>query len=191
MKIAPQDVLDFWFGAPGSPEYGEPRAAWFRKSDAFDQDVRERFLAVHEQAARGELTAWDATPRSLLALIIVLDQFPRNMYRNDARAFVTDALALAAAQRMVAHGWDRELGPVERGFAYLPYEHAEDLAMQQRAVALFEDANEPMMTDAAQWARKHRDVIARFGRFPHRNAILGRRSTPDEVEFLKQPGSSF
>ena len=189
MEIKPQDVLDFWFGAPGSPEYGKSRSVWFKKSDAFDQEVRDRFLAVHEQAARGELTAWDDTPQSLLALIIVLDQFPRNMFRNDARAFATDALAQAAAQRMVERGWDRKLSAIERGFAYLPYEHAEDIAMQQRGVALFE--SDPVMADAAQWARKHHDIIARFGRFPHRNTVLGRSSTPEETEFLKQPGSSF
>ena len=185
-------VLDFWFGAPDSPEHGGRRDVWFKKSDALDQLVRERFLSVHELAARGALAEWGNTPQSLLALVIVLDQFPRNMFRNDARAFATDAPALAAAERMIERGWDRQLAPIERWFAYLPYQHAEDLAMQQRGLELFESVREdPALADVPEWARKHYDVIARFGRFPHRNAVLGRASTPQEVEFLAQPGSSF
>ncbi len=190
--MTPPDVLDFWFGAFGSPERGTPRAAWFKKSDAFDQEVRARFLAVHELAAGGKLAAWDETPHALLAFIIVCDQFPRNMFRNDPRAFATDAQALAAAQRMVERGWDMQLAPIERQFVYLPFEHAEDAAMQQRSLDLFGRlADDPALADLAEWARKHADVIARFGRFPHRNAILGRASMPEETEFLKQPGSSF
>ena len=190
--MTPEAVLDFWFGAPGSPGHGRSRSAWFKKSDAFDQEVRARFLPLHELAAGGRLAAWDEGPRSLLALIIVLDQFPRNIYRNDARSFATDAQALAAAQRMVARGWDMKLLPIERQFAYLPFEHAEDLAMQQRALELFRRLSEdPALADVPEWTRKHHDVIARFGRFPHRNAILGRASTPEEIEFLMQPGSSF
>ena len=186
------DVLDFWFGAPGSPQRGKPRAEWFKKSDAFDQEVRERFLPVYELAAGGKLAAWNESPHPLLALIIVCDQFPRNIFRNDARAFATDAQALAAAQRMVERGWDMRLAPIERQFAYLPFEHAEDAAMQQRSLELFERVTEdPALADVPVWARKHFDVIARFGRFPHRNAILGRASTPAEIEFLKEPGSSF
>ena len=125
-------------------------------------------------------------------MIIVLDQFPRNMFRNDARAFATDAPALAAAERMIERGWDWRLAPIERWFAYMPYQHAEDLAMQQRGLELFERVREdPTLADVPEWARKHHAVIARFGRFPHRNAVLGRASTPQEVEFLAQPGSSF
>ena len=190
--MQPPDVLDFWFGAPGSPEHGKPRAVWFRKSDAFDQEVRDRFLALHASAASGALAAWDETPLSLLALIIVLDQFPRNMFRNDARAFAADAQALAAAQRMVESGWDGKLSPLERSFAYLPYEHAEDMAQQRRSIELFERlAADAGLAESLRWARKHHDVIARFGRFPHRNALLGRPSTSEEIEFLKQAGSSF
>jgi uncharacterized protein (DUF924 family) len=190
--MTPQDVLDFWFGAPGSPERGKPRAVWFKKSDAFDQEVRARFLAVYELAAGGKLAAWNESPHALLAQSIVCDQFPRNMFRNDPRAFATDAQALAAAQRMVELGWDMQLAPIERQFAYLPFEHAEDPAMQQRSLELFERVTaDPALADIPLWARKHFDVVARFGRFPHRNAILGRASTPEEIEFLKQPGTSF
>lgn len=192
MEVAPQDVLDFWFGAPGSPERGTPRAQWFKKSDEFDRQVRERFLPIYELAAGGGLVTWNDEPHALLALIIVCDQFPRNMFRNDPRAFATDAQALAAAQRMVECGWDMQFAPIERQFAYLPFEHAEDIAMQQRSLELFERVTEdPALADIPVWARKHYDVIARFGRFPHRNAILGRASTPEEIEFLQQPGSSF
>ena len=190
--MTPQDVLDFWFAAPGSPEHGKSRGVWFKKSDAFDQEARSRFLPLSEEAARGELAAWDDASHTLLALIIILDQFPRNMFRNQARSFATDALALAAAERMVARGWDFLLRPIERWFAYLPYEHAENLTMQKRALELFERVSEdPALADVAAWARKHCDAIVRFGRFPHRNAILGRASTPEEIEFLAQPGSSF
>ncbi len=154
--------------------------------------MRERFASVYEQAAQGALAEWDNAPHPLLALIIVLDQFPRNMFRNDPRAFATDSQALAAAERMVARGWDRELTPVERSFAYLPYEHAENLAMQERALELFGRlAQEAALAEPLEWARKHHAVIARFARFPHRNAVLGRASTREEIEFLTQPGSSF
>jgi uncharacterized protein (DUF924 family) len=188
----PQAVLDFWFGAEGTPERGRPRDVWFKKSVAFDHSVRSRFLQTYERAAARELDAWGDAPQTLLALIIVLDQFPRNMFRGDARAFATDAQALAAAERMVARGWDAQLAPIERSFAYLPYEHAEDLAMQERSLELFNRlADETGSADAAQWAQKHHAVIARFGRFPHRNRILARSSTPEEIEFLAQPGSSF
>ena len=190
--VTSNDVLDFWFGAPGSPDRGRRRDVWFKKSDAFDQEVRGRFLLLYEEAARGKLDTWDDAPHPLLALIVVLDQFPRNMFRGDARAFATDAQALAAAQRMVDRGWDLRLAPLARWFAYLPYEHAEDLAMQRRTLELFERVSvNPTLADVAQWARRHHDVIARFGRFPHRNAILGRASTPEEIGFLAQPGSSF
>lgn len=190
--VTSNDVLDFWFGAAGSPDRGRRHDVWFKKSDAFDQEVRSRFLPLYEEAARGTFGAWGDAAHPLLALIIVLDQFPRNMFRGDARAFATDAQALAAAQRMVDRGWDLRLAPIARWFAYLPYQHAEDLAMQQRALELYERVSvDPSLADVAQWARKHHDVIARFGRFPHRNAILGRASTPEEIEFLAQPGSSF
>ena len=188
----PQAVLDFWFGAPGSAEHGVAHDVWFKRSDEFDRSVRGRFMDTYERARAGALADWDSQPHSLLALIIVLDQFPRNMFRNDPRAFASDAQALAAAERMVARGWDRSLAPLERSFAYMPYEHAESLPMQDRALELFGRlADEANLAEPLEWARKHHAVIARFGRFPHRNAVLGRVSTPAETEFLSQPGSSF
>ena len=192
LDVTSQDVLDFWFGARGSPQYGARREAWFKKSDAFDREIRERFLGLYEAAASGALRAWQAQPHSLLALIIVLDQFPRSMFRGTVRAFASDAQALEAAQRMVDCGWDQTLLPVERQFVYLPFEHAEDLSMQQRALQLFGDISEDAAyADLLVWCRKHYDIIARFGRFPHRNALLQRASSAAEEEFLAQPGSSF
>ena len=192
MDAEAQRVLDFWFGAPGSPQAGQRRAEWFRKSDAFDASVREHFLSAYEGAAAGRLTQWDATARGLLALIVVLDQFPRNMFRGSSRAFASDAQALSAAERMVARSWDIELAPLERSFAYLPFEHAENRAAQERSMRLFGAlAQDAAYADLLEWARKHCVIIQRFGRFPHRNIILGRVSTPEETEFLSQPGSSF
>lgn len=187
-----RDVLDFWFGPAGSPEYGRPREAWFRKSAAFDEAIRARFLQLQCQAGGGHLQSWEAQPDSLLALIVVLDQFPRNMFRGTSRAFATDARALAAAQLAVARGFDRLLPTVQRWFVYLPFEHAEDPALQRSCLELFEDLRaDPDSAEAIEYARRHCEIIARFGRFPHRNAILGRLSTPEEIEFLKQPGSGF
>jgi len=181
------EVLDFWFGAPDSPERGRPRKTWFKKSGIFDAEIRRRFLATWEFAARGELERWRETPLASLALIIVLDQFPRNMFRGTARAFSSDFLALSVARSMTERGFDRLLSPAERGFAYLPFEHAEDLAAQRRSLAL----SQALDPEHIGYARRHYEIIARFGRFPHRNAMLGRESTPEEIEFLKQPGSSF
>ena len=181
------DVLDFWFGASDSPERGRPRKAWFQKSEPFDSEIRRRFLATWEQAARGELERWLATPLASLALVIVLDQFPRNMFRGTARAFSSDSPALAAAGSMIEREFDRVLSPVERSFAYLPFVHTEDLAAQRRSLALFQ-ALDPEYIESA---RRHYEIIARFGRFPHRNAVLGRESTAEEIEFLRLPGSSF
>jgi uncharacterized protein (DUF924 family) len=187
-----REVLDFWFGAIGSPEYGRPRESWFKKSDAFDETIRARFLDLHRQAAGGQLQAWQAAPESLLALIVVLDQFPRNLFRGSSRAFATDAQALAAAQLAVVRRFDRMLAPVQRWFVYLPFEHAEDLALQRQCLELFEGLrSDPDSAATIDYARRHFEIIARFGRFPHRNAALGRSSTPEEVEFLRQPGSGF
>ena len=174
-----QSVIDFWFRG------NEERKEWFRKDPAFDDEIRTRFLALHEEAARGELAAWKRSARECLALIVLLDQFPRNMFRDSPRAYATDPLALDAARHAVASGYDRSLTEVERSFVYLPFEHSENLADQERALELFTGhAN-------FEWARKHWAIVRRFGRFPHRNAVLGRQSTPAEIEFLKQPGSSF
>lgn len=181
------EVLDFWFGAPDSPERGRPRKVWFRKSEPFDAEIRRRFLPLWEKAARSELERWRSAPLASLALIVVLDQFPRNMFRGTARAFSTDSLALAAATSALERGFDRLVLATERTFLYLPFEHAEDLAAQRCAFALFEALDPNDM----EYARRHYEIIARFGRFPHRNAALGRESTAEEAEFLKQPGSSF
>jgi uncharacterized protein (DUF924 family) len=187
-----QEVLEFWFGAPGAPEFGRPRAAWFVKSAEFDALIRDRFLATHEAAAAGALDAWSTRPLGALALAVALDQFPRNIFRGTPRAFAADARALAVARGAVARGFDEVLLPVQRWFVYLPYEHAEELAAQRESLRLFER----LAVDAAgagtlTYAMRHYAVIERFGRFPHRNAILGRASTPEELAFLDQPGSSF
>jgi uncharacterized protein (DUF924 family) len=189
-----QDVLDFWFGAPGSLEAGKPRREWFVKSDVFDDIVRTRFGATIDQALAGGLREWDAEgPQGLLARILVLDQFTRNAHRNTPLSFAGDALALAAARALVDSGADKHLPPLQRAFVYMPFEHAEDAYMQERAVELFGmlSAEHPGFEEMLDYAHRHRGVIARFGRFPHRNGILGRASTPEEVEFLRQPGSRF
>jgi len=180
-------VLDFWFGAPDSAERGRSRKVWFRKSDAFDADVRGRFLRTWEEAVRGVLGRWQATPLAALALVIVLDQFPRNMFRGTPRSFSSDALALAAARSMVDRDFDRSLSKSERTFAYLPFMHAEDLAAQRRSLSLFQTLD----PENIEYAKRHYEIIARFGRFPHRNALLARESGAEETEFLKQAGSSF
>lgn len=187
-----QEVLDFWFGAPGSAEFGHARDFWFRKDPAFDALLRARFTDLHAAAARGELAAWGSAPESLLAFIVVLDQFPRNIYRGLPASFATDHAALAAARVMVESTWDLGLPASMRWFAYMPFEHSESLADQDLCLQLMQRvAEDPQFSDVPRWAVAHRAVIARFGRFPHRNAILGRESTPAEADFLAQPGSSF
>ena len=188
-----QEVLDFWFLPPDNPDYGQARVEWFRKDDGFDAQIRARFGALIDVAIEGGLRAWDATPHGALARLIVLDQLTRNVYRGTPRAFAGDAQALALAVALTQAGQDQLLPPMLRAFAYLPFEHAEDLAMQARAVELFQllSQAQPGFEGMLDYAERHQEVIARFGRFPHRNAILGRASTPQEVEFLRQPGSSF
>jgi uncharacterized protein (DUF924 family) len=189
-----QEVLDFWFGAPGSEAAGKPRREWFVKSEAFDATVRERFGATIAIAAAGGLREWDETgPQGVLARILVLDQFARNAFRGKPQSFAGDALALAAARGLVDSGADQGLAPLQRAFVYMVFEHAEDAGMQARAVELFTvlAAEHPGFDDMLDYAQRHRAVIARFGRFPHRNAILGRASTPEESAFLQQPGSRF
>ena len=177
-------VLRFWFD--------RDRKDWFEKNPAFDAEIRERFLGLYEQAAQGKLAHWQDDARGCVALVILLDQFPRNMFRGEARAFSADDLARQAARTLLARGWDLELSPSERMFAYLPFEHSESLADQLRCCELMQALTAfPETQDIHGWAVKHRDIIQRFGRFPHRNAALERASTPEEIEFLKQPGSSF
>ncbi len=186
-------VLDFWFGATADAGYGKARKTWFDKDPAFDAEIRDRFGATIEQALRGELEDWAVEARSALAQILLLDQFTRNAFRETPRAFAGDARALAAASRMVGERFDDALPTFMRAFVYMPFEHAEGLAMQDEAVRLFtrlaaEDSDQRSPLD---YAHKHRAMIERFGRFPHRNAILGRQSTAEEVDFLKRAGSGF
>jgi uncharacterized protein (DUF924 family) len=170
------EVVAFW------REAGSER--WFKKDASFDDDIRRRFLALHEAAAAGKLTDWEASAEGALALLILLDQFPRNMFRGQARAFATDMLARAIASRAILNGFDGAF-PDMRGFFYLPFEHSEDLADQERAVAFHKAVDD---TDGLKWAEIHADIIRRFGRFPHRNAVLGRVSTREEKEFLDSGG---
>ena len=189
-----QDVLDFWFLPASDPNFGKPRDVWFRKDDAFDAGIAGRFGKLIEQAVSGGLREWDEQgPTGILARILVLDQFTRNAWRATPASFSGAALALAAAQQLIERGADQVLLPVQRWFAYMPFEHAEDAHMQERSVALFDalaQANEGF-GGVLDYAHRHRGVIARFGRFPHRNFILGRASTPDEIAYLAQPGSGF
>jgi len=179
-------VLRFWFGEP--PDYGTSLKRWFEKDAAFDAKVREGFLPLYERlAAAGDAEGWQQRAADCLAYVIVLDQFPRNMFRGTARAFGTDPLALAAAEHAVRNGYDRDMLAVEKQFIYLPFEHSESLADQERACEL----TRPLGEELHDWALRHKRIIERFGRFPHRNAVLGRASTPEEIGFLRQPGSSF
>jgi len=172
-------VLAFWFRG------GEARKEWFVKDPAFDQAIRDTFLPTWEDARAGGFTDWLRTPRECLAYIIVCDQFPRNMFRGEGRAFATDAFALDAARKAVDHGWHRALLPVEQLFVYLPFEHSEHLADQERSLELFAGHQN------YDYAVRHWEIVKRFGRFPHRNAALGRASTAEEIAFLEQPGSGF
>jgi uncharacterized protein (DUF924 family) len=188
-----RDVLDCWFGAPGSPTFGTDRKQWFRRNAAFDDMLRARFGALIDAGLAGDLDGWQATPLGALALVIVLDQFSRNCHRRTARAFAADAAALRVAQRMVESGADLQLPtPYHRAFVYLPYEHSESMDVQRASLRLAERLKaEPIDPSYYRAAVRHAQVIERFGRYPHRNAVLGRESTEDELAFLKQPGSSF
>ncbi|MEH3086349.1 MAG: DUF924 family protein [Xylophilus ampelinus] len=174
----PADVVGFWRDA------GQKR--WFAKDDAFDADFRRRFLAAHEAAAAGALGGWETTPDGALALLILLDQFPRNAFRGSARMFATDAQALAIAGRSVDAGFDAAAEPALRPFFYMPFMHSEALADQDRCVEL--SARLTAGGDTLRYAELHRDIIVRFGRFPHRNPVLGRETTPAEQRFLDDGG---
>jgi uncharacterized protein (DUF924 family) len=188
-----QSVLDFWFAPASDPQHGQTRSEWFRKDAAFDQLIAQRFGALLDAAQAGGLSDWTSSTQGTLALIVLLDQFGRNVFRGLARAFAGDARALELARGLVASGADRRLSGVQRQFVYLPFEHAESLADQQEALRLFSalGKDEPALAGLLEWAERHHAIIARFGRFPHRNAALGRASTPEEIEFLGQPGSGF
>ena len=197
----PQTILKFWFAQSPSASNNHYRKAWFIKDSNFDRQVREHFLTDVEKAAAGEYDAWainpQQTPNSAVALLLLLDQFPRNLYRGSAKSFATDPQALRVAQTLVETGVDKTLPPAYRFFVYLPYEHSEVLAHQNRCVELMQQLNAdvPHLDDGLKggldYAIRHRDVIEQFGRFPHRNEILGRQSTPAEIAFLQQPGSRF
>ena len=173
----PEDVIGFWRAA--GPK------KWFRKDAAFDREITARFLAAHEAAAAGRLSDWQATPDGALALLLLLDQFPRNMFRNSARALATDPLARAVADRAIADGFDASASDAERVFFYLPFEHSENLADQERSLALWRRSGDGKID---KYAEIHADIIRRFGRFPHRNAVLGRATTPEEQAFLDTGG---
>jgi uncharacterized protein (DUF924 family) len=185
-------VLEFWFGAIGSAVRGTARDVWFRKDAAFDADIRDRFATTIEIALAGGLGEWCASAEGALARVLLLDQFTRNIHRDTAKAFAGDARALSTAEDAVDRGLDRVIDPYGRWFLYMPFVHAEDHAAQRRSLELFANLAETGgLAEPLEWARRHANVIARFGRFPHRNAIMGRLSTPEERAFLAQPGSRF
>lgn len=193
----PDDVLEFWFGPAGSDPYANA-SKWWKKDPDFDAEIREHFGSALEAAARGELDGWRDEARSCIAFIILIDQFSRNIHRGSAESFAADHRALEACTRGMERGLDAELSPAERTFFYMPLMHAEDLDAQNRCIIALATLTEELPEDQRArtlqnvvFAVKHQKIVKRFGRFPHRNAILGRESTPEEVEFLKQPGSSF
>ena len=175
-QIDPADIIAFW------REVGPKR--WFEKNEDIDAEISQRFLACHEQAAAGKLIAWESSAEGALALLILLDQFPRNMFRGDKRAFATDELARTIASRGILNGFDSAFGDM-RTFFYLPFEHSEDISDQEKAIAFYRACNDD---DGLKWAEMHADIIRRFGRFPHRNAMLGRATTPEEQAFLDSGG---
>jgi uncharacterized protein (DUF924 family) len=186
-------VLDFWFGSPTDPAHTQSRPQWFRKDASFDAEIAHRFGPLIDEAVAGGLQDWTATPTGTLALILILDQFTRNTGRDTPRAFAGDPRALSLAKSLVASGADRGLTGVQRQFVYLPFEHSESLADQDASIRLFAQLgqDEPALAGLLEWAERHCVIVARFGRFPHRNASLGRPSTAEETEFLAQPGSGF
>jgi len=172
-------VVTFWREA--GPE------KWFLKDEAFDAEIVSRFLPAHEAAAAGQLAEWEETPEGAYALLILLDQFPRNMFRGSARAFATDALAVEIAERAIAKGFDEAYQPPEKRFFYMPFMHSEELDHQERCIALCAAAEDP---EGVKYAEIHRDIIRDFGRFPHRNPVLGRDTTSEEANFLNEGGFS-
>ena len=185
-----QALLDFWFGPPDDPLREERREIWFKSTPEHDETLRRLFLADHERAAAGGLANWQDEPESALALLLLLDQIPRNIFRAAPRAYATDPLARAIADRAMANGFDMRVPPAWRIFFYMPLHHSENLADQQRATALvasLPDRGDPERGENRRYGLPYVDVIERFGRFPHRNAILGRPSTPEELAFLTKP----
>ncbi|MDQ1209082.1 uncharacterized protein (DUF924 family) [Acinetobacter baylyi] len=176
-----QDVLDFWF-APDHTNF------WFAKDSLFDDEIRTQFSTVHQQATRAELWSWRQTVEGRLAEIIVLDQFSRNLYRDQAQAFAQDSMALALAQEAITQQLDAQLSPEQRSFLYMPFMHSESKLIHEFALKLFQKLGNEINLS---FEKKHKVIIDQFGRYPHRNAILGRQSTPEELEFLTQPNSHF
>jgi len=201
MSETPADaetVLEFWLGPLDDHGFSDEshRRRWFEKSPTFDQRIRERFGELHAQSVRGELDEWRQTPRGRLALVILLDQFSRNLHRDSPAMYDADPQALAVAREAIDAGDEAELAPQERYFLYMPFMHAEDRDAQEHCVRLFERAQATLPEHLAdrfdpKWAVMHRDIVARFGRFPHRNEILDREATDEEKAFLEKPGSSF
>lgn len=195
-----EDILQFWFGAGDNAGAvaAEKSALWWSKNEQVDREIATRFGATSAAASNAELDYWGDTPAGLLALIICTDQFPRNIHRDTPQAFASDEVALRFARQCVDSGMAEQLKPIERVFVYLPFEHSEALVEQQRSIALYQALVQNVNADEAEifnnfleFARKHYDIIERFNRFPHRNQILGRHSTTEELTFLKQPDSSF
>lgn len=200
MTETSESILAFWFGHHDDDAATAKAQAklWWSKDEKTDQEIHRRFESSTEAMGRGELDDWAATPHGLLAMVLLVDQFPRNMYRSLPESFAFDTLALRWSLHALERGMDNHLRPIERVFLYLPLEHAESRAEQDRSVFLFEQLARDVPAEQKEvfagfldYAIRHREVIARFGRFPHRNKILGRESTPEEIEFLQQPGSSF
>jgi uncharacterized protein (DUF924 family) len=179
VRASAADVLAFWLAASHD--------RWFKPDAAFDAEIRQRFAATYEDAAAGRLSAWEDWPDGALAYLIVIDQFPRNMFRHSARSYATDPLARLVARNAIAKSFDQQVAMPQRQFFYLPFEHSEELADQELAVALMEKTGD---ADLVKWAKLHMDIIRRFGRFPHRNAVVGRTTTPEEQAFLDGGGFS-
>lgn len=187
------EVLEFWFGAPETADTEPVKRRWFMKDEAFDQEIATRFGGLIEQALQGGLQDWCWQPGPALARILLLDQFTRNAFRHTARAFAGDTLALAAARQMVAQGQDQALAPLMRVFVYMPFQHGETLEAQEESLRLFRRLAQeaPGLDGHLDYAERHHAIVKRFGRFPHRNAALGRPSTAEELLFLQEPGSGF
>jgi uncharacterized protein (DUF924 family) len=183
-----QEILDFWFLPEDHKDYGKPRETWFKKDDGFDAEIRDRFLVDFEKAEAGEYLDWTESARGSLALILLFDQFTRNMFRESPRAFSADGKAREIARHMLSCGFYNELDPVQKQFAALPFEHSEDMEDQKLSLQLFRELGSDELVD---YAERHYVIVERFGRFPHRNAQLGRQSTKEEEAFLKEPNSSF
>ena len=181
-------LLDFWFGGPDDPDRERHREIWFKSNDEFDAALRHEFLADYEAAAAGALRYWETSPEGALALVLLLDQVPRNIFRGTPRAYASDAAAVAAAERAIEHAFDQLVPQVWRLFFYMPFHHSEDIADQRRAVALFDalPRNPDRRGSLRRYGHPYIEVIERFGRFPHRNEILGRKSTAEELAFLEE-----